>query len=129
MAAVFFIHMAYFHQKPWLPKSFFAFGSSKSASLFLTLNLLFPSFTSACGTTSTSTTPSPKPRGSGKCLVDTLKLATYANVWNGLITVAIGKFPKQPCHVNAALSSTVSLTSTPPCAFALPRRPMFWAFI
>ncbi|CAL9157200.1 unnamed protein product [Musa hybrid cultivar] len=112
MAAVFFIHMAYSHQKPWLPKSFLAFGSSKSASLFLTLNLLFPAFTSACGTTSTSTTPSPKTRGGGKCLVDTLKLATYANVWNDLITVAIGKFPKQPCECCTLINGVIDLNTT-----------------
>ncbi|WOL06215.1 hypothetical protein Cni_G14947 [Canna indica] len=74
-----------------------------SLALFLVLNLVFFTATSACGTT-----PCPKP-SKGKCPVDTLKLAACANVLNGLITVGIGKFPKQPCECCTLIGGLLDL--------------------
>ncbi|XP_008796820.1 14 kDa proline-rich protein DC2.15-like [Phoenix dactylifera] len=66
---------------------------SASAALFLALNLLFFTLTSACGT---CPSPSP-PSGGGKCPMDALKLGVCANVLKGLINLNLGKPPKKPC--------------------------------
>ncbi|KAJ8499547.1 hypothetical protein OPV22_010099 [Ensete ventricosum] len=80
--------------------------ASASFGLFFALNLLFFALTSACGTT--CPTPTPKP-SHGKCPIDTLKLAACANVLNGLITVGIGKFPKQPCECCTLIDGILDL--------------------
>ncbi|CAD5174677.1 unnamed protein product [Musa acuminata subsp. malaccensis] len=84
--------------------------ASASVALFLTLNLLFFALTTACGTSCPTPTPKPTPRPSyGKCPVDTLKLAACANVLNGLITVGVGKFPKQPCECCTLIDGLLDL--------------------
>ncbi|CAL9086695.1 unnamed protein product [Musa textilis] len=84
--------------------------ASASVALFLTLNLLFFALTTACGTSCPTPKPKPTPRPSyGKCPVDTLKLAACANVLNGLITVGVGKFPKQPCECCTLIDGLLDL--------------------
>ncbi|XP_061344035.1 14 kDa proline-rich protein DC2.15-like isoform X4 [Gastrolobium bilobum] len=56
-----------------------------SLALFLTLNLLFFAFVSACETCS------------GSCPRDALKLGVCANVLNGLLNVTLGQPPVTPC--------------------------------
>ncbi|KAG6528206.1 14 kDa proline-rich protein DC2.15-like [Zingiber officinale] len=86
-----------------------AVSGATTAALFLLLNLLCSA--TACGTTSCPTPrpPNPRPSPSGKCPVDTLKLAACANVLNGLITVGVGKFPKQPCECCTLLDGLLDL--------------------
>ncbi|CAI9771541.1 unnamed protein product [Fraxinus pennsylvanica] len=82
-----------------------ASNSNTSIALFLVLNLLFFTLTSACGTC-----PGPKPRpnpnpnpnpspspGKATCPRDALKLGVCANLLGGLIGVTIGTPPKTPC--------------------------------
>ncbi|KAG1362189.1 14 kDa proline-rich protein DC2.15 [Cocos nucifera] len=75
---------------------------SASAALFLALNLLFFTLSSACSNCPSST-PNPANPGSGpssgngKCPMDALKLGVCANVLNGLINVNLGRPPKKPC--------------------------------
>ncbi|WOL06214.1 hypothetical protein Cni_G14946 [Canna indica] len=82
-------------------------SSKASLALFLVLNLVFFTATSACGTTPCPN-PTPKP-SKGKCPIDALKLAACANVLNGLITVGIGKFPKQPCECCTLIDGLLDL--------------------
>ncbi|RWW41899.1 hypothetical protein BHE74_00052594 [Ensete ventricosum] len=84
--------------------------ASASVALFLTLNLLFFALTTACGTSCPTPKPKPTPSPSyGKCPVATLKLATCTNVLNGLITVGVGKFPKQPCECCTLIDGLLDL--------------------
>ncbi|KAJ1375455.1 Hydrophobic seed protein [Sesbania bispinosa] len=62
--------------------------ASQSLALFLTLNILFFSLVSACG--------SYKCPG-GSCPRDALKLGVCANVLNGLLNVTLGQPPVTPC--------------------------------
>ncbi|XP_061344033.1 14 kDa proline-rich protein DC2.15-like isoform X2 [Gastrolobium bilobum] len=71
-----------------------------SLALFLTLNLLFFAFVSACETCSgpyTKPKPRPNPSGGGSCPRDALKLGVCANVLNGLLNVTLGQPPVTPC--------------------------------
>ncbi|KAL8150993.1 hypothetical protein V2J09_020801 [Rumex salicifolius] len=76
---------------------------TSSIALFLVLNLLFFTlFASACDTGCPSAKPKPKPSPTpsglpGTCPRDALKLGVCANLLNGLLGVAIGKPPKEPC--------------------------------
>ncbi|KAJ8513448.1 hypothetical protein OPV22_003882 [Ensete ventricosum] len=86
--------------------------ASASLGFFLVLNLLFLALTSGCGTCPAPTPklPKPTPKPSyGKCPVDTLKLATCANVLNGLVTVGAGEFPKQPCQCCSLVEGLLDL--------------------
>ncbi|KAH6773887.1 Bifunctional inhibitor/lipid-transfer protein/seed storage 2S albumin superfamily protein [Perilla frutescens var. frutescens] len=68
-------------------------------ALFLVLNLLFFTLSSACVTCPDSNSK-PKPISSfskATCPIDTLKLGVCANLLSGLIGVVIGNPPKQPC--------------------------------
>ncbi|KAK2409712.1 14 kDa proline-rich protein DC2.15 [Trifolium repens] len=87
--------------------------ASKTCStlaIFLTINLLFFSLVSACGSYCNPTpnpTPKPKPRpnpnpynptpSSGSCPRDALKLGVCANVLNGLLNITLGQPPVAPC--------------------------------
>ncbi|XP_020227832.1 14 kDa proline-rich protein DC2.15 [Cajanus cajan] len=71
-------------------------------ALFLTLNLLFFSLVSACGTYSCpgpkpKPKPNPTPSPSGSCPRDALKLGVCANVLNGLLNATLGQPPVTPC--------------------------------
>ncbi|KAG8382411.1 hypothetical protein BUALT_Bualt05G0074500 [Buddleja alternifolia] len=74
-------------------------------ALFLALNLVFFTLTSACETCpGTKPKPKPKPKPSptpssskGTCPRDALKLGVCANLLGGLIGVTIGTPPKTPC--------------------------------
>ena len=70
-----------------------------SAALLLALNVLLFSMVSGCGHTCVPTPiPTiPKPPPVGKCPIDALKLGVCVNVLNGLITLDLGKPPKEPC--------------------------------
>ncbi|KAL2489643.1 Bifunctional inhibitor/lipid-transfer protein/seed storage 2S albumin superfamily protein [Forsythia ovata] len=73
--------------------------SKTSIALFLVLNLLFFTLTSACGTCpgpKPNPKPSPSPR-KATCPRDALKLGVCANLLGGLIGVTIGTPPKTPC--------------------------------
>ncbi|KAL2232983.1 UNVERIFIED_CONTAM: proline-rich protein DC2.15 [Sesamum indicum] len=65
-------------------------------SLFLVLNLLFFTLSSACGTCP-SPKPKPKPKPKGYCPKDTLKLGVCADLLGGLLGITIGTPPKTPC--------------------------------
>ncbi|GFP97766.1 14 kDa proline-rich protein dc2.15 [Phtheirospermum japonicum] len=69
-----------------------------SIALFLVLNLVFFTLSSACGSCPTPK-PKPKPGPSGKptCPRDTLKLGVCADLLGGLIDLTIGTPPKTPC--------------------------------
>jgi len=78
-----------------------------SLAIFLTINLLFFSLVSACGSyyPTPNPTPKPKPRpnpnpnptpSSGTCPHDALKLGVCANVLNGLLNLTLGKPPVTP---------------------------------
>ncbi|KAL8552763.1 hypothetical protein ACS0TY_001445 [Phlomoides rotata] len=78
-------------------------ASKKNTSvvLFLVLNLVFFTLSSACGTC-----PGPKPKpcpnpnpspSKGYCPRDSLKLGVCANLLSGLLGVTIGTPPKTPC--------------------------------
>ncbi|KAH0457003.1 hypothetical protein IEQ34_014910 [Dendrobium chrysotoxum] len=89
-------------------------SSSASAALFLTINLLFFSMVSSCGTCPTPNQPIPPtpkptppippsptapcstPPPGAKCPRDVLKLGACADVL-GLINLNLGKPPKVPC--------------------------------
>ncbi|KAL2472011.1 Bifunctional inhibitor/lipid-transfer protein/seed storage 2S albumin superfamily protein [Abeliophyllum distichum] len=77
--------------------------SKKSIALFLVLNILFFTLTSACGTCpgpKPKPKPNPKPSpspGKATCPRDALKLGVCANLLGGLIGVTIGTPPKTPC--------------------------------
>ncbi|KAK7265910.1 hypothetical protein RJT34_33535 [Clitoria ternatea] len=76
--------------------------TGSSLALFLTLNLLFFSLVSACGSYSCpgpkpKPKPNPTPSGSGTCPRDALKLGVCANVLNGLLNVTLGQPPVTPC--------------------------------
>ena len=78
-----------------------------SLALFLTLNLLFFSLVSACGSYSCpSPKPKPKPKpkpnpnpspSGASCPRDALKLGVCANVLKGLLNVTLGQPPVTPC--------------------------------
>ncbi|KAK4425471.1 Lipid transfer protein EARLI 1 [Sesamum alatum] len=79
-----------------------------SIALFLVLNLVFFTLSSACGTCPTpKPKPKPKPKpncppppaspGKATCPRDTLKLGVCANLLGGLIDLTIGTPPKTPC--------------------------------
>ncbi|KAL0312860.1 UNVERIFIED_CONTAM: proline-rich protein DC2.15 [Sesamum radiatum] len=79
-----------------------------SIALFLVLNLVFFTLSSACGSCPTpKPKPKPKPKpncppppaGPGKatCPRDALKLGVCANLLGGLIDITIGTPPKTPC--------------------------------
>ncbi|PKA56038.1 14 kDa proline-rich protein DC2.15 [Apostasia shenzhenica] len=83
--------------------------SHKPLPLLLTLHFLFLSVASACYTYPKPSppppacppppkpkTPSPTPTG-GKCPVDALKLGVCADLLKGLLDVALGRPPKEPC--------------------------------
>ncbi|KAL2321592.1 hypothetical protein Fmac_025971 [Flemingia macrophylla] len=80
---------------------------SSTLALFLTLNILFFSLVSACGSYSCpSPNPNPRPRpnpnpnpspSTGSCPRDALKLGVCANVLNGLLNVTLGQPPVTPC--------------------------------
>ncbi|CAA2996438.1 14 kDa proline-rich protein DC2.15-like [Olea europaea var. sylvestris] len=80
-----------------------ASNSKTSVVLFLVLNLLFFTLTSACGTCpgpKPKPKPNPKPSpspGRGTCPRDALKLGVCANLLGGLLGVTIGTPPKTPC--------------------------------
>ncbi|KAK4486380.1 hypothetical protein RD792_009053 [Penstemon davidsonii] len=81
-------------------------ASKKNTSiivLFLVLNLVFFTFSSAC---QTCTGPKPEPKLNPKpnpssskatCPRDTLKLGVCANLLGGLLGLTIGTPPKTPC--------------------------------
>ncbi|WJX89041.1 hypothetical protein P8452_71065 [Trifolium repens] len=72
-----------------------------SLAIFLTINLLFFSFVSACGSDKCKPTPKPKPsptpNSSGSCPRDTLKFGVCGNVLSGLLNITIGQPPMAPC--------------------------------
>lgn len=79
-----------------------------SLAIFLTINLLFFSLVSACGSYSCNPTPKPTPKpkpkptpsptpSSGTCPRDALQLGVCANVLNGLLNVTLGQPPVKPC--------------------------------
>ncbi|KAL2238028.1 pEARLI1-like lipid transfer protein 1 [Sesamum indicum] len=79
-----------------------------SIALFLVLNLVFFTLSSACGTCPTpKPKPKPKPKpncppppaspGKATCPRDALKLGVCANLLGGLIDLTIGTPPKTPC--------------------------------
>ncbi|XVE57686.1 hypothetical protein DITRI_Ditri04bG0109600 [Diplodiscus trichospermus] len=77
---------------------------SASLALFFSLNILFFSLVSACGSCpSPKPKPKPKPRptpspyGGGTCPRDALKLGVCADLLGGLLNVTIGKPPVEPC--------------------------------
>ncbi|CAA2996440.1 Hypothetical predicted protein [Olea europaea subsp. europaea] len=77
-----------------------ASDSKTSVVLFLVLNILFFTLTSACGTCQPKPKPNPKPSpnpGRGTCPRDALKLGVCANLLGGLLGVTIGTPPKTPC--------------------------------
>ncbi|KAL2489647.1 pEARLI1-like lipid transfer protein 2 [Forsythia ovata] len=86
-----------------------ASNSKTSIALFLVLNLLFFTLTSACGTCpgpkpkpNPNPKPNPKPSpspspGKATCPRDALKLGVCADLLGGLIGVTIGKPSKSPC--------------------------------
>ncbi|CAA3027914.1 Hypothetical predicted protein [Olea europaea subsp. europaea] len=80
-----------------------ASNNKTSIALFLVLNLLFFTLTSACGTCpgpKPKPKPNPKPSpspGKATCPRDALKLGVCANLLGGLIGVTIGTPPKTPC--------------------------------
>ncbi|XP_051119463.1 14 kDa proline-rich protein DC2.15-like [Andrographis paniculata] len=70
-------------------------SKNKSLIIFLVLNLVFFTLSSACGTC-----PGPKPKPKqpkGYCPRDALKLGVCANLLGGLIGVTVGNPPKKPC--------------------------------
>ncbi|KAK4425470.1 proline-rich protein DC2.15 [Sesamum alatum] len=77
-----------------------------SIALFLVLNLVFFTLSSACGSCPTPK-PKPKPKpncppppaspGKITCPRDTLKLGVCADLLGGLIDLTIGTPPKTPC--------------------------------
>ncbi|XP_010553463.1 PREDICTED: 14 kDa proline-rich protein DC2.15-like [Tarenaya hassleriana] len=86
--------------------------TTSSLAIFLLLNLLFFTLTSACNSCSPcgSGCPSPKPKpkpkpkpspspspAQAKCPKDALKLGVCANVLNGLLNVTLGQPPVEPC--------------------------------
>ncbi|XP_072987042.1 14 kDa proline-rich protein DC2.15-like [Typha latifolia] len=78
-------------------------ASTPSVALFLAVNLLLFTLTSACGyfcpTPNPPTpkpTPNPTPSSHGKCPMDALKLGVCANVLD-LIHAKVGLPPKEPC--------------------------------
>ncbi|BAT75867.1 proline-rich protein [Vigna angularis] len=73
-----------------------------SLAIFLTLNLIFFSLVSACGSyscpgPSPKPKPTPSPSPSGSCPRDALKLGVCANVLNGLVNATLGQPPVTPC--------------------------------
>ncbi|KAK4751748.1 hypothetical protein SAY87_020546 [Trapa incisa] len=77
-------------------------SNNAALALFLTLNILFFTLTSACGTCPSPTPkpkpkPSPRPSPSGKCPRDALKLGVCADLLCGLLNLTIGTPPKTPC--------------------------------
>ncbi|CAA2996439.1 Hypothetical predicted protein [Olea europaea subsp. europaea] len=80
-----------------------ASNGKTSVVLFLVLNLLFFTLTSACGTCpgpKPKPKPNPKPSpspGRGTCPRDALKLGVCANLLGGLLGVTVGTPPKTPC--------------------------------
>ncbi|KAL0446235.1 UNVERIFIED_CONTAM: proline-rich protein DC2.15 [Sesamum latifolium] len=70
--------------------------NNTSIALFLLLNLLFFTLSSACGTCP-GPKPKPKPKPKGYCPKDTLKLGVCANLLGGLLGLTIGTPPKTPC--------------------------------
>ncbi|PKI41580.1 14 kDa proline-rich protein DC2.15-like [Punica granatum] len=79
-------------------------SKTTAIALFLTLNILFFTLTSACGSCPSpkpkpkpkpKPTPSPSPRGT--CPKDTLKLGVCADLLGGLLNVTVGTPPKTPC--------------------------------
>ncbi|KAI3453515.1 hypothetical protein Pfo_010178 [Paulownia fortunei] len=74
-----------------------ASNKNTSIALFLVLNLLIFTLSSACGTCP-GPKPKPKPGPSkGSCPRDTLKLGVCADLLGGLIGITIGTPPKTPC--------------------------------
>ncbi|KAK4400392.1 UNVERIFIED_CONTAM: proline-rich protein DC2.15 [Sesamum calycinum] len=70
--------------------------NNTSVALFLVLNLLFFTLSSACGTCP-GPKPKPKPKPKGYCPKDTLKLGVCADLLGGLLGITIGTPPKTPC--------------------------------
>ncbi|XP_010258987.1 PREDICTED: 14 kDa proline-rich protein DC2.15 [Nelumbo nucifera] len=78
--------------------------SSASIALFLSINLVFFAFASACGSCSSPSKPqpikptptSPIPAAKGTCPRDALKLGVCANVLK-LVSVSVGTPPYLPC--------------------------------
>ncbi|KAJ4954511.1 hypothetical protein NE237_013921 [Protea cynaroides] len=78
--------------------------ASASTALFLSLNLLFFAFVSACGTCPPNTKPTPNPNpnpnptpSKGSCPKDALKLGVCVNLLNGSVGAVIGTPPNTPC--------------------------------
>ncbi|WJX94599.1 hypothetical protein P8452_76002 [Trifolium repens] len=88
--------------------------TSSSLAIFLTINVLFFTLVSSCGTCGSGPYPNPKPKhtprpkhsggsshsgGSGTttCPRDALKLGVCANVLSGLLNVTLGQPPVTPC--------------------------------
>ncbi|XP_010539640.1 PREDICTED: lipid transfer protein EARLI 1-like [Tarenaya hassleriana] len=76
--------------------------NSATLALFLALNLLFFTLTTACGggcgpTAKPKPKPKPSPVPSGKCPRDTLKLGICLNVLKGLVDLQLGQPPVKPC--------------------------------
>ncbi|KAJ3689846.1 hypothetical protein LUZ61_019010 [Rhynchospora tenuis] len=84
-----------------------AMKTTVPATLFLALNIVFFSLSSACSYCPGPVTPSPRPykptpsttpaSSSGKCPVDALKLGVCANVLDLVKGVKVGLPPKEPC--------------------------------
>ncbi|KAL0285608.1 UNVERIFIED_CONTAM: proline-rich protein DC2.15 [Sesamum angustifolium] len=70
--------------------------NNTSVALFLVINLLFFTLSSACGTCP-GPKPKPKPKPKGYCPKDTLKLGVCADLLGGLLGITIGTPPKTPC--------------------------------
>ncbi|CAA0842306.1 Bifunctional inhibitor/lipid-transfer protein/seed storage 2S albumin superfamily protein [Striga hermonthica] len=109
--------------------------NSSSIAIFLALNLVFFTLSSACGTCPTpKPKPPPKPKSDcppppgpshdkATCPRDTLKLGVCADLLGGLIDITIGT----PPVTRAAALSKGWPTLRRPCACARPSRLMFWA--
>ncbi|KAK4758301.1 hypothetical protein SAY87_019602 [Trapa incisa] len=77
-------------------------SKTTALALFLTLNILFFTLTSACGSCPSpkpkpKQKPSPSPPSSGSCPRDALKLGVCADLLGGLLNVTVGTPPKLPC--------------------------------
>ncbi|KAK8584447.1 hypothetical protein V6N12_068691 [Hibiscus sabdariffa] len=73
--------------------------TSASLALFFTLNILFFSLVSACGSCPSPNPkpkPTPSPSPAGKCPRDALKLGVCAEVL-GLANATVGSPPVRPC--------------------------------
>ncbi|KAK7389275.1 hypothetical protein VNO78_24129 [Psophocarpus tetragonolobus] len=74
--------------------------TSSTLAIFLTLNLVFFSLVSACGSYScpgpNPKPPKPRPTPSGSCPRDSIKFGVCANVLN-LVNATLGQPPVTPC--------------------------------